>query len=137
MDHRRQRRMSRCEIDVILNISLIFAEPNPVTNVTVLNRNTTSVTLSWVRPIDHKPRYRYRVETRENPSSNSTVTNESITVAQLDPGTRYTFSVFTLAADGTLADPVTISLTTGRSAAQFVFWFNESSSMTKILKNTG
>ncbi|XP_055505635.1 receptor-type tyrosine-protein phosphatase eta [Leucoraja erinacea] len=38
--------------------------------------------------------------------------NEFVTVAQLNPGTVYTFSVFTLAADNTSADPVYVSSTT-------------------------
>ncbi|XP_041054370.1 receptor-type tyrosine-protein phosphatase eta isoform X1 [Carcharodon carcharias] len=93
-------------------VTTVFTKPNVVTNLSLVNRNTTSVTLSWVHPSDHKPEYRYRVETTGDPSSNITVADESITVAQLNPGTNYTFRVFTLAADETSADPATVSLTT-------------------------
>uniref|UniRef100_UPI00398EBC90 receptor-type tyrosine-protein phosphatase eta-like n=1 Tax=Pristiophorus japonicus TaxID=55135 RepID=UPI00398EBC90 len=93
-----------------------FTKPNPVTNVRVLNQNTTSVTLSWDRPIDHKLGYSYRVETRGDPPSDHIVVEDTITVAQLNPGTRYAFSVFTLAPDRTPADSVNVSHTT---ACQF------------------
>ncbi|XP_051885657.1 receptor-type tyrosine-protein phosphatase eta [Pristis pectinata] len=89
----------------------IFTKPNPVNNVIVLNRTTTSVTLSWDQPFDHKPEYTYKVAVNGNLSTNVTE-NEFITVTQLNPGTRYIFRVFTLTADNTSADPVTVSSTT-------------------------
>ncbi|XP_051885407.1 receptor-type tyrosine-protein phosphatase H-like [Pristis pectinata] len=92
-------------------MSLIIAEPNPVNNVIVLNHTTTSVTLSWDQPFDHKPEYTYKVAVNGNLSTNVTE-NEFITVTQLNPGTRYIFRVFTLTADNTSADPVTVSSTT-------------------------
>ncbi|XP_060695157.1 receptor-type tyrosine-protein phosphatase eta [Hemiscyllium ocellatum] len=90
--------------------------PKAVTNVTLVNRNTTSITLGWNRQSDYKAEYRYKVETIGDPSSNRTVVDESVTVGDLSPGTNYTFSVFTLAADGTSSDPVTVSFTTAPNA---------------------
>ncbi|XP_043562355.1 receptor-type tyrosine-protein phosphatase eta [Chiloscyllium plagiosum] len=94
--------------------------PKAVTNVIRVNRNTTSITLEWNRQADYKAEYRYKVETIGDPSSNSTVIDESVTVVDLNPGTKYTFSVFTLAADGTSSGPVTVSFTTGKEAIQFL-----------------
>ncbi|XP_032894452.1 receptor-type tyrosine-protein phosphatase eta-like [Amblyraja radiata] len=103
--------MKQNEIGVILNISLIIAEPNPVNNAIASSRNTTSVTLSWDKPLDSKPEYTYKVTLSGHLPIMITGT-EFVTVAQLNPGTGYTFSVFTLAADNTSADPVYVSSTT-------------------------
>lgn len=105
--------MRQYEIAVILNITLIISEPNPVIEVTVRNRTTTSVTLSWGRPVDHKPEYTYKVVPSGNLSIMMTA-DELITVTHLNPGTGYTFSVITLAADNTAAEPVNVSSTTGK-----------------------
>lgn len=105
---------NHCEIDIICNISLMIAEPNPVNAITVLNRNTTSVTLSWDQPLNHKPENIYMVALNGNLSTILTG-NEFITVTQLNPGTRYMFSVFTLTADNTSADPANVSSTTGEN----------------------
>ncbi|XP_067902160.1 receptor-type tyrosine-protein phosphatase eta isoform X1 [Heterodontus francisci] len=116
-----------------------FTKPNHVTKVTLLNRTTTSVTLSWSRPFNHKPEYRYRVETTGIPPSNKTVANESVTVAQLNPGTEYTFNVLTLAADDTSAEPATVSFTTvpSKPGAIIVTSFTNSSISLSLGKPTG
>ncbi|GCC29159.1 hypothetical protein chiPu_0007596 [Chiloscyllium punctatum] len=102
----------------------VFTIPNAVTNIILVNRNTTSITLRWDRQSDYKAEYRYKVETIGDPSSNSTVSNESTTVVDLNPGTKYTFRLLTLAGDETASDPVTISFTTGKETAQYGFWID-------------
>lgn len=119
--------MKQNEIGVILNISLIIAEPNPVNNAIASSRNTTSVTLSWDKPLDSKPEYTYKV-TLSGHLPIMITGNEFVTVAQLNPGTGYTFSVFTLAADNTSADPVYVSSTTGKDTNCFIRSF----SLTKV-----
>ncbi|XP_069756731.1 receptor-type tyrosine-protein phosphatase eta-like isoform X2 [Narcine bancroftii] len=88
-----------------------FTKPNPVRNIAVLTRNTTSITLNWDKPISYKPEYTYNVTVSGNFPVMLTA-QQSITVTQLSPGTGYTFSVFTLAADNTSADPVNFYSTT-------------------------
>ncbi|XP_072375045.1 receptor-type tyrosine-protein phosphatase eta isoform X1 [Scyliorhinus torazame] len=106
----------------------LTTEPNAVANVTLENRNTSSITLSWSRPLDHKPEYRYRVQTNGDPTSNIIVALESVTVAQLNAGTNYNFSVFTLTADNTSSDPTTVSLTTEPNAVASITLENRNTS---------
>ncbi|XP_059507901.1 receptor-type tyrosine-protein phosphatase eta isoform X2 [Stegostoma tigrinum] len=90
-----------------------FTKPNPVNGLQIVQFDTTSIILSWARPEQYKAEYRYKIlTTRNTPPTfdhgNQTVPNENVTVAGLIPGTKYTFSVITLAEDGTEADPVLI-----------------------------
>lgn len=77
----------------------------------ILDRNTTSVTLSWNQPFDHKPEYTYKVAL-DGKLITFVNGNDFITVTHLNPGTKYMFSVFTLLANYT-SDPVNIFSTTG------------------------
>ncbi|XP_067849831.1 receptor-type tyrosine-protein phosphatase eta isoform X1 [Heptranchias perlo] len=91
-----------------------FTVPNSIQNLEIVQTDTTSIILKWKKPFQYKDEYHYRVLTAESPAptgsnGNQTVKNENATVLGLTPGTNYTFSVITLAQDGTAALPVTIS----------------------------
>ncbi|XP_048463095.1 receptor-type tyrosine-protein phosphatase eta [Rhincodon typus] len=91
-----------------------FTKPNPVNGLQIVQFDSTSINLSWARPEQYKVEYRYRILTAGNTppmfdDGNQTVANENVTVTGLIPGTKYMFSVITLAGDGTEADPVSIS----------------------------
>ncbi|KAM3608811.1 uncharacterized protein V6R79_005192 [Siganus canaliculatus] len=69
----------------------------PPFNVTQLKAetiNTTTIRLDWQKPLQHKPEYRYRVETRGCTSTNKTFEAEVATLSGLPPGTECTFCVF-------------------------------------------
>ncbi|XP_078271016.1 receptor-type tyrosine-protein phosphatase eta [Rhinoraja longicauda] len=89
----------------------IFTAPNPVSNVTVSHRNTTSITLSWNQPFGNTSEYMYKVVLSDNLRTKVTA-DLFIVFMNLSPGTEYTFSVFTLVAENTSAGPVNISTAT-------------------------
>ncbi|XP_078076609.1 receptor-type tyrosine-protein phosphatase eta [Mustelus asterias] len=91
-----------------------FTKPNPVNSLQVAQMNTHGIILRWTRPDQYKPEYRFRVLTDGNPAptgnnGNQTITNETLHVVGLTPGTNYTFTIITLTEDGTEADPVVVS----------------------------
>lgn len=86
-----------------------------MSNVKVSNRSTTSITLRWNQPFGHRSDYTYRVVLRDNPLPKVTA-DEFIVFMNLEPGTEYTFSVFTLVAENTSSDPVNISTATGKNS---------------------
>ncbi|KAL7858365.1 hypothetical protein AOLI_G00184670 [Acnodon oligacanthus] len=79
-----------------------FTKPDVVTNLTISDRTTTSVSLTWNSPQGN--RSFYRVEwTDGNLSNNASAISMSYTVTNLTPGGNYTFTVTAVAADGVSA----------------------------------
>ncbi|XP_068116012.1 receptor-type tyrosine-protein phosphatase eta-like [Hyperolius riggenbachi] len=102
----------------------VFTKPRTVNYLQATNLTVNSAYLYWSRPEEYQSAYRYRVLTNVTSSStlinDTTVTSESATVMGLTPGETYTFTVYTVAADGvTESDPVSIVTCTvpGQAAA--------------------
>lgn len=91
----------------VLSFRCISTEPYPVTTLRPSEITTDSVTLVWMQP-ESKPDYTYYVEYSNGTFINTTTTN-STTISQLLSGSNYSFTVITLAADGTRSDPETVS----------------------------
>lgn len=91
----------------VLSFRCISTEPYPVTTLGPSEITTDSVTLVWMQP-ESKPDYTYYVEYSNGTFINTTTTN-STTISQLLSGSNYSFTVITLAADGTRSDPATVS----------------------------
>ncbi|XP_058858760.1 phosphatidylinositol phosphatase PTPRQ-like [Acipenser ruthenus] len=88
---------------------IIYTRPTTVTNLKAAALNSTAVNLTWARPADFKPGYSYRLQTT-GPAApqNVTVTVENAIITGLTPGTNFSFSAFTRAADNTTeGDPAT------------------------------
>ncbi|KAM8750626.1 receptor-type tyrosine-protein phosphatase beta-like isoform 2-T2 [Acanthopagrus schlegelii] len=86
-----------------------YTRPYPVTRLTQSGITTDAVTLVWMQP-QSKPDYTYIVQFSNGTFVGSlTVPNTTTTVSQLLSGSNYSFTVITLAADGTQSDPRTVS----------------------------
>ncbi|XP_062276922.1 receptor-type tyrosine-protein phosphatase eta [Scomber scombrus] len=83
-----------------------YTRPYPVTMLRQTEITTNSVTLVWEQP-DKKSYYSYVVQ--DTNGSLSQIRNTTYTFTGLLSGSNYSFIVTTQAADGTPADPVTVS----------------------------
>uniref|UniRef100_A0A8C3GCJ4 protein-tyrosine-phosphatase n=1 Tax=Cyclopterus lumpus TaxID=8103 RepID=A0A8C3GCJ4_CYCLU len=84
-----------------LSITLVFATvPEPVYHLTVGDVNTTSIQLTWLRPIDHKPSYSYLVIALQDAMvvQNESTKTENYTFFHLTPETSTLFHVFVVVA---------------------------------------
>ncbi|XP_036431710.1 receptor-type tyrosine-protein phosphatase eta-like isoform X7 [Colossoma macropomum] len=79
-----------------------FTKPDAVTNLTISDSNTSSVSLTWNSPQGNSSFYRVGW-TDGNMYINATTSNTSYTVTNLTPGVNYTFSVTAVAGDGVTA----------------------------------
>uniref|UniRef100_UPI003AACB5E9 receptor-type tyrosine-protein phosphatase eta n=1 Tax=Centroberyx gerrardi TaxID=166262 RepID=UPI003AACB5E9 len=80
-----------------------YTLPNPVLNVTASPESTTSVKVEWSDPQGVQAYYTYRIQTSNTagmPVNTTTVSTDSTVVTGLEPGTRYIFTVTTVAAPG-------------------------------------
>ncbi|XP_041794912.1 receptor-type tyrosine-protein phosphatase eta isoform X3 [Chelmon rostratus] len=77
-----------------------YTMPEAVTNLTVVDVNTTAVRLTWLRQSDHKPSYSYSVIALQDAVvvQSTSTENESYTFSGLIPGKLYTFNVSTVVA---------------------------------------
>ncbi|MEQ2228056.1 hypothetical protein ILYODFUR_004786, partial [Ilyodon furcidens] len=77
-----------------------FTRPYNITDLKALTLNTTAIYLNWTKPYEYKADFKYLVETTGcgNKTNNSTVDN--ITFSELIPGTKCTFCVTVMAANG-------------------------------------
>nr|XP_056707926.1 receptor-type tyrosine-protein phosphatase eta-like [Euleptes europaea] len=90
------------------NNSSNYTKPNPVFDVQIKNYNTTTVLLTWNNTDAARHGYTYVIETGEQEVE--TVRNTSTTIGNLEPGTEYTFTIYSQAGDGkTRGDPVNTS----------------------------
>ncbi|XP_068116385.1 uncharacterized protein [Hyperolius riggenbachi] len=94
-----------------------FTKPFPVTNLQTMNVNSTAVSLNWTRVAEYQNTYAYRVLTSVTSSSTlqntAMVANESATIKNLTAGETYTFTVYTVDADGvTISDPQSLTTCT-------------------------
>ncbi|XP_067295076.1 receptor-type tyrosine-protein phosphatase eta isoform X2 [Pseudorasbora parva] len=89
------------------------SKPFPVSNVRSVVLNISAVRLSWSRPQEYRDGISYQVvlsNCTEN-SRNLSTSSENITVQDLQPGTLYQFSLYSLAC-GILGEPLNISVIT-------------------------
>ncbi|MGH0122818.1 UNVERIFIED_CONTAM: hypothetical protein FKN15_003305 [Acipenser sinensis] len=97
---------------------ILYTRPTTVTNLMAGALNSTAVNLTWARPADFKPGYSYRLQTT-GPAApqNVTVNVENAIITGLTPGTNFSFSAFTRAADSTTeGDPATTTSYTNPNA---------------------
>lgn len=67
-----------------------------MTNLTVTYVSTTAIQITWLRPSDYKPTYRYLVQALQDKGGNNQLTKtENYTFNNLTPGEVYTLSVVT------------------------------------------
>ncbi|KAM4618292.1 receptor-type tyrosine-protein phosphatase eta-like [Polymixia lowei] len=81
----------------------IYTLPNPVINLIASPESTTSVKVEWSNPQGVQAHYMYRVQTSNTSGTlvnTTTVSVNSLVVTGLEPGTRYNFTVTTVAAPG-------------------------------------
>ncbi|KAF4081222.1 hypothetical protein AMELA_G00158930, partial [Ameiurus melas] len=89
----------------LLNHSILAADstkPNAVTNLTVSNINTSSVSLTWNEPPGNRSYFTVNW-TGGSVNNSSNTSNTSYTVTGLTAGVNYTFTVTAVAADGQTA----------------------------------
>ncbi|XP_029290476.1 receptor-type tyrosine-protein phosphatase eta-like isoform X3 [Cottoperca gobio] len=79
-----------------------FTLPNPVLNLVASPQSSTSVKVEWSHPQEAPTYYKYLVQTYNSTGAlfNTTVSNNSTNVSNLEPGTRYNINVTTIAAAG-------------------------------------
>lgn len=80
-----------------------FLVPNPVRNLIVSPESTTSLNVNWSNPLGVKSYYIYLVDTYIDKGGliySTNITNNSISVPNLSPGTNYSVTVRTKAAEG-------------------------------------
>lgn len=88
------------ELHFIL-LCYVFVVPNPVVNLVARPYSTTSVKVEWSDPVGRQGTYTYLVETYNATDVlvNSTrVSSNNTEVQNLEPGSRYSFRVTTIAA---------------------------------------
>lgn len=82
---------------------VFFLVPNPVRNLIVSLESTTSLNVNWSNPLGVKLYYIYLVDTYNDTGGliySTNITNNSISVLNLSPGTNYSVAVRTKAAEG-------------------------------------
>ncbi|KAF4081118.1 hypothetical protein AMELA_G00157750, partial [Ameiurus melas] len=79
-----------------------FTKPNAVTNLTVSNKTTSSVSLTWNEPPGNRSYFTVNW-TGGSVNNSSNTSNTSYTVTGLTAGVNYTFTVTAVAADGQTA----------------------------------
>ncbi|XP_055778233.1 receptor-type tyrosine-protein phosphatase beta-like isoform X1 [Salvelinus fontinalis] len=96
--------------------SLVMTRPESVESLSVVTAEE-NITLTWIKPVDHKPSYHYYVIWTNSGLiiSNTTTRMENLILDQLVPGSLYNFTVTTETADGTKGAPVSNSRCTNAS----------------------
>ncbi|XP_042150857.1 receptor-type tyrosine-protein phosphatase eta isoform X1 [Oncorhynchus tshawytscha] len=96
--------------------SLVTTRPESVQSLSVVTAEE-NITLTWNKPVDHKPSYHYYVIWINSGLiiSNTTTLMEDLIIDQLVPGSLYNFTVTTETADGTKGAPVSNSICTNAS----------------------
>ncbi|XP_038639886.1 receptor-type tyrosine-protein phosphatase H-like [Scyliorhinus canicula] len=96
--------------------------PSPVTNLSLVNRTTESLTINWTLPVDTRASvYRYNItvtsSTGDGPTgSDLTGPEESVfQVRGLQPGVGYNLTVNSVTPENTLSDPEMVKGTTNPS----------------------
>ncbi|KAM8891688.1 receptor-type tyrosine-protein phosphatase beta isoform 1-T1 [Spinachia spinachia] len=77
-----------------------FTRPYSTRHLKSETLNTTAVRLVWTEPLEYKAEYTYRVGKTGCGSQNKTLAVDVVEISGLTPGTKCTFCVFVMAADG-------------------------------------
>ncbi|XP_070813531.1 receptor-type tyrosine-protein phosphatase eta-like [Pituophis catenifer annectens] len=75
----------------------VYTKPSSVFNITVKDVSTTVVNISWESPDAAASTYSYRILINE--THNKTSPTTSTEISELNPGTNYKFSIYSIAAD--------------------------------------
>ncbi|KAE8296482.1 Receptor-type tyrosine-protein phosphatase eta [Larimichthys crocea] len=86
-----------------------FTRPYGIRQLVAETLNTTAVRLVWVKPLQDKAEYTYRVETTGFDFQNITIEEDNATISELTPGANNSFCVLVMAANGIEGEPVCIS----------------------------
>uniref|UniRef100_A0A8C6XTK8 Receptor-type tyrosine-protein phosphatase eta n=1 Tax=Naja naja TaxID=35670 RepID=A0A8C6XTK8_NAJNA len=79
------------------NETTLYTKPSSVFNITVEDVSTTMVNISWESPDAARSTYSYRILI--NGSSDEISPTTSSEISELNPGTNYQFSIYSIAAD--------------------------------------
>ncbi|XP_047452257.1 receptor-type tyrosine-protein phosphatase beta isoform X4 [Mugil cephalus] len=89
-----------------------YTKPEVVRNLTVSNFTTSSVSLKWTEPVGNSSFYIVQTTGRTT-NRKDNVTDPKLSITELTPGVRYTFSVIAVAGDDkTIGEATTKSLYT-------------------------
>ncbi|XP_072128391.1 receptor-type tyrosine-protein phosphatase eta [Mobula birostris] len=94
----------------------VYTKPNPVNRFHVSETSNSSVSLTWDEPKGCQEVYKYRVHADGNTHSNKTVSNVNVLFDGLNSGDNFTFTIYTLAEDGTESDSIMLSQCTNAAA---------------------
>ncbi|XP_072906155.1 receptor-type tyrosine-protein phosphatase eta [Hemitrygon akajei] len=95
----------------------VYTKPNPVNKFNVSETSNSSINLTWDEPRGYQNTYKYRVELHiGNTHSNKTVRDRNVLFDGLNPGDNFTFTIYTLAADGTESNSIMLSQCTNAAA---------------------
>lgn len=99
----------------LYSITSHFPGPESVQSLSVVTAEE-NITLTWNKPVDHKPSYHYYVIWINSGLiiSNTSTLLEDLIIDQLVPGSLYNFTVTTETADGTKGAPVSNSICTSK-----------------------
>uniref|UniRef100_A0A3Q1AWF7 protein-tyrosine-phosphatase n=1 Tax=Amphiprion ocellaris TaxID=80972 RepID=A0A3Q1AWF7_AMPOC len=77
-----------------------FTRPFSISGLVAEALNTTAINLTWMKPLEYRDDYKYWVETTGCNSKNTTHAEEMAVISGLLPGTKCTFCVSVMAANG-------------------------------------
>lgn len=104
---------------VYSNTFFSFTEPSPVDDIRVEDVSTTVVNISWKSPDAAASTYSYRILFGEKSDKISPTTSTEI--SELNPGTTYQFSIYSIAADNkTEGIPKEIDHCTSKSLEMYI-----------------
>ncbi|CAI5763288.1 receptor-type tyrosine-protein phosphatase eta isoform X1 [Podarcis lilfordi] len=110
------------------NHTTVYTRPNPVFGIQVENLSDTGLTLKWNNPNDSNYTYRILIEGTDPPRNKSSDTNSAV-IGGLEPGTLYTFRIYSQVDTGTVeGEPDTTTVYTKPSPVFDISLENRSSS---------
>ncbi|XP_062823723.1 receptor-type tyrosine-protein phosphatase eta [Anolis carolinensis] len=87
------------------DVATVYTKPSSVNNIGVTDISTTVVNLTWKNPDRASPQYSYRIHTSGGEVENMTSPTTHVEISKLNPGTSYTFSIYSVAGNETEGSP--------------------------------
>ncbi|XP_060132119.1 receptor-type tyrosine-protein phosphatase eta [Zootoca vivipara] len=85
------------------NATSVYTKPNPVSDISLENRSSSTITLKWNNSDPNASNYTYRILIEgTDPPRNKTFDTTSAVIGDLEPGTLYTFTIFPQVDNGTV-----------------------------------